>query len=81
VLVSASYAYLPGDDTPPLQQIFQFTADDAAPQRFSADQLDPERLSVDLEIWFTYQPDQGGDKPDYVQTATVQDDIDIANLI
>jgi hypothetical protein len=81
VLVSASYAYLPGDDAPPLQQIFQFTADDAATQRFSADQIDPERLSVDLEIWFTYQPDQGGDKPDYVQTATVQDDIDIANLI
>jgi hypothetical protein len=80
VLVSASYAYLPGDDTPPLQQIFQFTETEAAPQRFSADQIDPERLAVDLEIWFSYLPGQGGDKPEYVQTATGLDAIDIANL-
>jgi len=80
VLVSASYAYLPGDETPPLQQIFQFTEIDAASQRFSADQVDPERLIVNLEIWFSYLPGQGGDKPDYVQTATAQDAIDIANL-
>ena len=79
VLVSASYAYLPGDDDI-LQQVFQFTESDAAPQRFSADQIDPLRLSVDLEIWFTYQPGQQGDKPEYVQTSTVQDGIDIANL-
>ncbi|WBL72851.1 hypothetical protein [Serratia liquefaciens] len=79
VLVSASYAYLPGDDDI-LQQVFQFTESDAAPQRFSADQIDPQRLSVDLEIWFTYQPGRQGDKPEYVQTSTVQDDIDIANL-
>ncbi|WP_434463046.1 hypothetical protein ACMV5L_12750 [Serratia plymuthica] len=80
VLVSASYAYLPGDETPPLQQIFQFTEIDAASQRFSADQIDPERLIVNLEIWFSYLPGQGGDKPEYVQTATDQDAIDIANL-
>jgi hypothetical protein len=80
VMVSASYAYLPGDDTPPLQQIFQFTETEAAPQRFSADQIDPERLAVDLEIWFSYLPGQDGDKPKYVQTATNQDAIDIANL-
>ncbi|WP_269934601.1 hypothetical protein [Serratia liquefaciens] len=79
VLVSASYACLPGDDDI-LQQVFQFTESDAAPQRFSADQIDPQRLSVDLEIWFTYQPGRQGDKPEYVQTSTVQDDIDIANL-
>lgn len=79
VLVSASYAYLPGDDDI-LQQVFQFTESDAAPQRFSADQIDPQRLSVELEIWFTYQPGRQGDKPEYVQTSTVQDDIDIANL-
>ncbi|CAI2431331.1 hypothetical protein [Serratia plymuthica] len=80
VLVSASYAYLPGDETPPLQQIFQFTEIDATSQRFSADQIDPERLIVNLEIWFSYLPGQGGDKPEYVQTATDQDAIDIANL-
>lgn len=77
VILSASYAYSPTDS---LQQVFQFTESDAEPQRFSADQIDPKRLTVNLEIWFTYQPGQGGDKPDYVQTATVQDAIDIANL-
>ncbi len=36
---------------------------DAAPRCFSADQLDPEQMSVELDIWFTYQPGEGGDRP------------------
>ncbi len=50
VIVSASYACTPAET---LQQVFQFTESDAAPRCFSADQLDPEQMSVDLDIWFT----------------------------
>ncbi|WP_208951962.1 hypothetical protein [Rahnella sp. ChDrAdgB13] len=81
VIVSVSYPYSPTDENACLQQVFQFTEKDAAIQRFSADQPDPARLTVNLDIWFTYQDGKGGDHPEYVQTATVQDSINIANLI
>ena len=61
VIVSASYACTPAET---LQQVFQFTESDAAPRCFSADQLDPEQMSVELDIWFTYQPGEGGDRPE-----------------
>ncbi|WP_112289223.1 hypothetical protein [Rahnella sp. AN3-3W3] len=80
VIVSASYAWSATDSNATLQQVFKFTESDAAVQCFSADQPDPARLSVDLDIWFIYQPGQGKDKPEHIQTTTVQDSIDIANL-
>lgn len=80
VIVSVSYPYSPTDENACLQQVFQFTENDAAIQRFSADQPDPARLTVNLDIWFTYQQGKGGDKPEHVQTTTVENSIDIANL-
>lgn len=80
VIVSVSYPYSPTDENACLQQVFQFTESDATTQRFSADQPDPARLAVNLDIWFTYQQGQGGGKPEHVQTTTVENSIDIANL-
>ena len=80
VIVSVSYPYSPTDENACLQQVFQFTENDAATQRFSADQTDPTRLAVNLDIWFTYPQGKGGDKPEHVQTTTVENSIDIANL-
>ena len=77
VIVSASYACTPAET---LQQVFQFTESDAAPRCFSADQLDPEQMTVCLDIWFTYQPGEGGDRPENVQCSTDANALDLATL-
>lgn len=79
-IVSASYPWSPTDSDATLQQIFTFTESGPTLQRFSADQPDPARLTVNLEIWLTWRPGKGGGRPDYLQTTTVHDSIDIATL-
>ncbi|POZ60342.1 hypothetical protein [Chromobacterium alticapitis] len=77
VTVFASYACSPAER---LYQQFQFTESDAGPQCFSADQPDPERCIVDLDIWFTYQPGEGDGWPENMQISTKAKAIDLANF-
>ena len=79
-IVLASYPWSPTDSSAALQQVFTFTESDPTTQLFSADQPDPARLTVNLEIWLTWKPGKGGGKPDYLQAATVDDSINIATL-
>lgn len=79
-IVAVSYPWSPTNNADCLQQNFTFSEPEPTVQRFSADQPDPTRLTVNLEIWFSYKPGKGGGKPDYIQAATVHSSIDIANL-
>lgn len=75
-IVYVSYNYLPANPSAVLQQNITFTESNATPQLFSADQLDPALLTVNLSVLITYK--QG--KPAWKQTSTDQNQIDIANL-
>lgn len=77
VMVSASYAYCSTDRNAILQQVFLFTGPEVAVQRFSADQPDLKRKTINLSIWFTYFSEKRGGKPDYVEISTDQNSIDI----
>ncbi|WJV64989.1 hypothetical protein PCO86_11595 [Pectobacteriaceae bacterium CE70] len=79
-VVFASYPYLPTDGNASLQQTFLFTESGVNPQIFSADQIDSALRTINLDIWFTYHIGKGEGKPLNIQTSTVQDSIDIANL-